>query len=387
MHALIVGSHAVTNEALRRITSHSDFECTIVDAATINDDGAARRLACELVLVHVSPLVPESLDALRWYAREPESIVVAVGPLDDPMFILGVMREGADEYVGETEVDSELEMTLLRLRKRGLPRTSGTLLGVIGATGGSGATSVVTNLAVSLAQRKKRVGLVDLRIAADDIRLLLDLKPQYTLADLCQNYQRMDSSMLQQSLVRHESGLHLLAAAPDRHEHPVVHAHGVNKVLNHLQILFSHTVVEIDRRLDEEQRPAITSADALLVVTRLDMVSLHHTQRILDQLDRMNFPIEQVGIVVNRLGQPKDLSTKRAEMVLPCRFFHLIPNDPKRMNLSLNKGVPVVLDKPYCRLARSLAQLAEKTESLCAAKAPNSGRSHAAWKSAQFAAC
>ena len=104
--------------------------------------------------------------------------------------------------------------SLLRLRaKRVSKANNGRLVGVLAASGGSGARARWRPIWPFCWQSCcGPTALIDLRAAASDLAGLLDLKPAHDLADLCRHVTRLDASMFQQSLVQHPSGVHLLAA-------------------------------------------------------------------------------------------------------------------------------------------------------------------------------
>ena len=58
--------------------------------------------------------------------------------------------------------------------------------------------------------RTNSVVLVDLDLALGDADVFLDTIPDYTLADVAQNVERLDLTLLKQSLTKHSSGLYLL---------------------------------------------------------------------------------------------------------------------------------------------------------------------------------
>src|SRR5439155_66987 len=84
----------------------------------------------------------------------------------------------------------------------------GRAIALLAPSGGSGSSTLAVNVAVSLAREHKSAALFDLKLQAGDLAALLDLKPNHTLADLCQNSARMDRAMFERSLVRHSSGVH-----------------------------------------------------------------------------------------------------------------------------------------------------------------------------------
>src|SRR4029077_19482806 len=104
-----------------------------------------------------------------------------------------------------------------RVSADGTPTTSGTskvesqVITIVGPRGGVGCTSLAVNLGCNLAQDPAHnVALVDLDLALGDADVALDLIPDYTLADVAMNIDRLDMTFLRRSLCKHESGLSLL---------------------------------------------------------------------------------------------------------------------------------------------------------------------------------
>lgn len=366
MRSIIVGDNKHICELITNVVRRHGYQCTAEDVWTpALTAQRARQAKFNLAIVHVSPNSAQHAMVMKQIrAREGNAKLLAIGPADDSKFILNVLREGADEYLVEDDLEKELEVTLVRIQVKDSAQSLGQIVGILGASGGCGASSIAANLAVALGSEAHPPALVDLRLAAGDLRLLLDLQPRYTLADLCQEHERMDGSMLQRALLQHAAGLRFLPAPKTLKQARSVTPEGTLQTLNHLQTMFTRTLVELDRSFGEEQLPAMSYANTILLVTRLDMTSLHHCQRILDQLDELGIRQQCVRLVVNRAGQPKELPARQAENVLGTSIFHRVPDDPARMNLAVNKGVPVVVDKPTSRVARSLKELAEKVASL-----------------------
>jgi pilus assembly protein CpaE len=99
-------------------------------------------------------------------------------------------------------------------------------------------------------------------------------------------------------------------------------------------------------------------------VLRLDIVSLHNASRALEHLDGLGITAERVRLVVNRYRQPKELPVRKAEQVLGMNFFHLVPDEPARVNASINNGVPVVIERPRAKVSQSIIELAERVKDL-----------------------
>jgi pilus assembly protein CpaE len=296
------------------------------------------------------------LNELRLLTQAP---VLAVGPTADSRLVLRVLRGGASDYVDEADLETELRAALGRLRTEQPGQAEpGRTIAVLAPSGGSGSSTLAVNLATALAKEHKSSLLIDLKLETGDLAALLDLRPTHTLADLCQNAALMDRVMFERSLVKHTSGVQLLAAprtfADIRHVNP----QGISQTLALGRALFPYVVMDLDHSFREEQAQALRLSDVVLLVLRLDFTSLRNTRRALDYLAQLGVALVRVRVVVNRYGQAKEVPSAKAEEALRVRIAHYIPDDPKTVNRANNGGTPVVLESPSAKVSRSVVQLA-----------------------------
>jgi pilus assembly protein CpaE len=261
--------------------------------------------------------------------------------------------------VDEVELAVELPAALQRWRSaRTSNGSTGRLIALLAASGGCGSSTLAVNVAAALAKVHDTSALIDLKLHAGDLAPLLDLRPTYTLADLCLNVARMDRSMFERTLVRHASGIHLLA--PPRNLADLVHvtAEGVKQALVQALSAFPYVVVDLDHSYQEEQTIVLRQADVVLLVLRLDFTSLRNCRRTLEHLEQLGVERDRVRLIVNRYGQPKEIPVSKAEEALGLKVTHYIPDDPKTVNRANNNGVPVIVEAPSTRVSRSVVKLA-----------------------------
>jgi pilus assembly protein CpaE len=299
------------------------------------------------------------LGALENLSRREGMYVLAVGPASDPKMLLRALRGTIDDYLDITELATEMEAALARWRSSRASRVdAGRVITLLAPSGGSGSSTLSANLAALLARQHKSVALIDMKLETGDLAALLDLKPTHTLADLCQNLTRLDRTFFERLLTRHESGVHLLA--PPRHYGDValITPEGVQKVIELARLGFPYVVVDLDHSFRPEQAEVLRQSQLILLVLRLDFPSLRNAHRAIEYMDDLGISRGRIRLVVNRHGQPKEISPARAEEALGMKVFHLVPDDPKAVNRASNNGVPVVLEEPRANVSRSLAKLA-----------------------------
>jgi pilus assembly protein CpaE len=360
MQAFIVSDNPAITARIRSVLQREGLDCPATNVLSL--EVALDRFATaqpELILLAMSPDQEGALAVLtqlRVVARCP---VIAVGPTANARQILVALHTGASDYADEKDPEVEIQAALGRLRSEGVMQAhSARTIALLSPSGGSGSSTLAVNLATVLASQHKSAMLVDLKLQSGDLAVLLDLKPAHTLADLCQNSAHMDRTMLDRSLVRHSSGVQLLAPPRTFADIELVTPQGIRQALNLARTLFPYVLIDLDHSFGPEQVQALRQADIILLVLRLDFTSLRNTQRTLDHLRELGLGSTPIQLVVNRYGQAKEIPAAKAEEVLGMRIFHYVPEDATSVNRANNNGVPVVLESPSAKVSRSLAKLA-----------------------------
>jgi pilus assembly protein CpaE len=360
MRACVISDLESVSAKVRQVLLRHGHECSAAQVCTLAQ--APARLAetpAELAVLVLSPDTERALVLLGQARAGIQRRLLAIGPAAEPKLILRALREGADQYLDEAELEVELEGALARLRVEGDAQGEpGRLITVLAPSGGSGSSTLAANVATVLAREHKSCALFDLKLESGDLAALLDLRPTHTLADLCQNVARLDRVMFERSLTRHASGVHLLAPPRTFDDINYVTADAVRQALTLARGLFPYVVVDLDHSFREEQVQVLRQTDVLLLVLRLDFTCLRNTRRTLDYLTKLGVNSDRVRLVVNRYGQAKEVPAAKAEEALGIKIFHYVPDEPKTINLANNNGVPAVVEYPRAKVSRSVTQLA-----------------------------
>jgi pilus assembly protein CpaE len=350
----------VTTTKVREILRREGNDCPPSNVVSL--DQALEQLAGvdpELVVIVLSLNDEHGLTVVAGIRAQTQAPILAIGPISDSKLILQCLRAGATDYVDEAEIEADLRPVVCRILTASKTRSNpGRLIALMSPSGGSGSSTLAVNLATVLAQKHKSVLLLDLKRAAGDLADLLDLKPAHTLADLCRNSVRMDHVMFDGSLVRHASGVHLLAAPRSFADIPFVTPEGVRQSLSLGRSTFPYVLADLECSFREEEAEVLHQADLILLILRLDFASLRGTKHVLEYLRELRIDPSIVRLVVNRYGQPKEVPAANAEQALGLKIFHYVPEDAGTVNRANNNGNPLVLESPRAKIARSLTTLA-----------------------------
>jgi len=303
-------------------------------------------------------------------AEQPHVPVLAVSSRTDGPFILQTLRSGAKEFLNQPIVLEELLTAVQRVRSQAratpdsgpsatLPRSQ--VLAIAGSRGGIGCTSLAVNLGCALAQDPaNNVALLDLDLALGDADVSLDLIPNYTLADVALNVERLDMTFLRRSLSKHSSGLSLLPHPVQLEDSALIKEEQLHRVIGLLKASYSHLVMDLSKGFRGTDIAALHAADIILLVCQLELTSLRNAVRLLMSMSNMEGMDQKVRVILNRVGADhQEITVKKAEETLGREVYWQIPNDAKTMLASRNVGSPLVQYAPRSKLWQSISALAD----------------------------
>src|SRR5262249_5508362 len=229
-------------------------------------------------------------------AEFPSMPILAVSARGDGQSILQALRNGAKEFFTQPVVLEEIFGALQRLKQapvtlEGGPSSNGSAkvdslaVAVVGSRGGVGSTTIAVNLGCNLAQDPQRnVALVDLDLALGDADVALDLIPDYTLADVAMNIDRLDMTFLRRSPAQHATGLSLLPHPVQMEDISLIHEDHLQRVIGLLRASYTHLVFDLSKRFTPTDWTAMRMADVILLVAQLELTSLRNVVRMLHTL-------------------------------------------------------------------------------------------------------
>jgi pilus assembly protein CpaE len=299
----------------------------------------------EVAIVGLGPAPDGAIEAISRMAREfPFLYLVALSERTDSELILRTIRAGAHDFLCKPvkEIDlraaAEKAANLKATRKEAAAR-SGKILSVFSSKGGNGTTTIAVNLADSLARLTgKKVAVVDLVLSHGDVAMFFNVNPSYSILDLARNAEKADYDFLHSLLVRHQSGVYILADPPMIEDAEQIAPQQVRDVLSALRSMFDYIVVDTPQQFDDRTLTALEMSDVLLLVSLLDLPSLKNTQRCLELFGRIGLRDERIRLVVSRLLPNNEIPFERIEGIMNTPVFCSIPNDYPTVISSINRG-------------------------------------------------
>jgi pilus assembly protein CpaE len=296
--------------------------------------------------------------------------ILAVSGRGDGQSILQALRSGAKEFLTSPVVLEELLTALARLQRtraveggpagNGVAKTDSLVIAVTGSRGGVGCTSLAVNLGATLAQDPQAgVALIDLDLALGDADVALDLMPDYTLADVALNIDRLDMTFLRRSLSKHSSGLSLLPHPVQMEDAALIREEHLQRVIGLLRASYTHLVLDLSKGFTPTDVTALHMADVILLVAQLELTSLRNTVRMLLTLGADDAIANKVRVVINRVGSEGDISLGKAEETIGKPVFWQVPNDSRAMIESRTAGVPLIQHAPRSKIQLSISGMTQ----------------------------
>jgi len=302
--------------------------------------------------------------------RRPEIASIMVVEELSTQLLQQALRAGVRDVVASpTDAQQLLEAveraaeTLIQL-----PSTSGVaaaqgkqgrMITVFSTKGGAGKSVVASNLAIVLARRNEGpVVLVDGDLQFGDIAVMMKLTPQHTIVDAVASIQRLDASLLQSLLVKHEqSGLYVLPAPVEPAFADQVSGADMVRIVKLLQSFCAYVVIDTPAHFNDVVLGLLEESDDILLISGMDIPNIKNVKLGLQTLRLLNIPVTKLKLVLNRSNSKVKLDIGEVERTLQMKADALIPSDIL-VPQSVNKGVPAVLDSPKSSVSRSLEQLA-----------------------------
>jgi pilus assembly protein CpaE len=287
-----------------------------------------------------------SIERLR--ASAPAAGIFAVALTADPDLILQAMRAGANEFLVWPPADETFHAAVRRAATRRETtqgaRTAATTLTFFGAKGGAGTTTVAVNTAVELARLSRRpTVIVDLKPGLGEVSLFLGVRPRYTVVDALDNLNRLDREFLKELVIKHKSGLEILAGSDNFDRPGAADGTAIEEMLRLLMKQYEYLIIDAGSAINASATAALYAADRLYLIANPDVPSVRNAQRLLEKIRDLGASGDRIRLLLNRAAEPYPIPPKQIESALGHSIHHTFPSDYKTVSTALNSGVPLSL--------------------------------------------
>jgi pilus assembly protein CpaE len=378
---LIVDDIAETRENLRKLLQfESDIE--VVGAARTGEEALqmARDTQPDVVLMDIN--LPDTdgitvTEALLREVRHAQIIMLSVQ--SDQDYLRQSMRAGARDFIAKPPASDELISSVRRWGMRAheerkdqelrLPAERGPggddrkggrigkVLMVYSPKGGVGCTTLATNIALGLNTDETPTALVDANLQFGDVSVFMNLQVKNSILDLASRAEDIDEDLAEEVLMRHESGLRILAAPPRPEHADDVTPDQVRKVLQYLKRHFVYVVVDTHKAMDDITLAVLDNTDLMLMLATPDIPAIKDARLVFDLLGALEFPRERLFFVLNKVDRKTGITSEAVAENLKRPVDGEIPADEKIVTASINRGVPLLVSDRSKPPGRNILEL------------------------------
>lgn len=266
-----------------------------------------------LLLVEI-PDAASANDLLNALAEvcDADTKVIVIGSVNEYSFYCSLMDMGISSYLLKPLTDSMLDTAYAKTLERPVvagsdkpARAPGKVIALLGTRGGVGSTTLAINLAAIIADlSKKQVALVDIDPQEGSIALNLDLDPSRGFREALEKPDRVDSLLIERVMSRRNKYLSVLSSEESMQDKLIVHDSAAETLVKQMRDTYDVIVLDIPRHLRTFSRKCLASADHIVLVAELNLLSLRDTMRLSDYI-RESFKLPAPMIVLNRVGHSK----------------------------------------------------------------------------------
>lgn len=274
---------------------------------------------------------------------------------------------GADDYVTKPVLPVELIARVRALLARAAymsrpaPEKRAQVITFVGAKGGVGTTTLVVNVGIALAERKKAVILFDANFHGGAVAAQLGLRPGPGLDALFEDAHVIPPKSVVSALIPHASGVRVFPSPPREKavnaSFPVVKT---QSILDELQNHADYVLVDGGACFSPHLQAALAESRRVLVVTESDPLALELTKETLAGLMRLDLHGALVDVVmVNRTRSAAVVSRTEAEDNLGQPLAGYIIPAPEMCFQANRNRIPIIIAQPGNLTVEQIRELAD----------------------------
>ena len=285
-------------------------------------------------------------------SRLPIIILTTLNELDER---LKAFEAGADDFIAKPFNPQELQARVKVLLRRFTPQDAllpttlkAETTAIFSLRGGVGVSTVATNFSVGLAQVwPVPVCLVDMALINGQSALMLDVPLRNSWGDFANvRVNEIDSEMLHQVLLSHESGLRVLASPKRFEDAELIDIEQVKHTLNLLKSQFEYLVIDLPHDFSATTLAALDLADRIVVLLAPELSSIRSASIALEVFEKLEYPPEKIKFLLNWTFSGKGLARSEIEKAIKRKVDIVLPNVGDALVSALTYGKPPVFTDP-----------------------------------------
>ncbi len=274
---------------------------------------------------------------------------------------------GADDYLTKpthpAELASRVKAILMRsATQRPTPIAKGTTIGVIGAKGGVGTTTLALNIAVARLLAGEKPIVADFRLGMGTMGMSIGLGRSTGMANvLSKPVEEIRPRLIEGELATHPSGLRALLSSVRPNESALSFTpEQAIAVVRAMRTMGRPLVFDLGGGLTGLTRQLQLEMDQLVVVVDPLFVTLAMAKEMLQEIESSRPDANRIHIVViNRAASSAPPSWNEVEQLLGREIRAVISLASELVSQALQANVPAVMYQPTAIASSQMIKLAE----------------------------
>ena len=350
-----------------------------ISAATNGQQGLEKAFEEDPDLILLDVMMPDmdGYEVTRRLRQNPSTLqtpilmFTAKTQLDDKVIGFEV---GANDYLTKPTHPSELQARVKTLLARinSKKSTTGSLkdlnrgyvIGVLGARGGLGTTTMAVNLGAGLQSRTKTEvivaemlpgqGALALDVGVTNSKGLVDLLSLSKLSDITRDSVR-------EMLVPHPSGLKLLLASDrPRDMHLINQSANYETLVKKLSALARFVVLDLGVGIQPFAEKILPLCNEVLIVLEGVPNTIIHTKALIDDVAALGINKKNIKVVLNnRIRSETQLPSSQVQAKLEHEILSTLTPAPELFVQAIRMQTPAILCQPDSLTARQITKLVD----------------------------
>lgn len=350
---------------------YGDYGFDVVDDLSDLESHLPRNPETTLVMIGATVELEEALTFAAYQrVQRPLIGVLLLRRELSPEVLARAMRAGVREVVEELDVESirlaaarsiDLSKALSTSMRSAMDQAQhARIITIFAGKGGCGKSVVATNLAAALsAGGSRRVLLVDLALQFGDVAIMLQLPPNRSMSDAISMAGKVDEAGLRSVITPYRPGYDALLAPASPAEGEHVGRDLVTEVLEVARGMYDFIVLDTPPSVTDQVLSALDLTDWFVPIVTPDLPTLKSVRLTIEMFDLLEYPRDRRLVVFNRSNTEVGLTTEDVEEAVGAHLAVHVPSS-RDVPVSVNRGVPLVLQDPNHPVSVGLRKLADR---------------------------
>ncbi len=236
----------------------------------------------------------------------------------------------------------------------------GKLIVVASSNGGSGKSSIASNLGVSLAQNGHKTVVLDNNFYFSDMHVFFDKKYKHNISGIFENYADIDEKTIELYLTQYNmKNLYVIPGTNTPEDGEQIEDEKYLKVINHLTFAADYIIVDLVNGFSDLNLSLLDMCHHMIIISNSNLNTVLNTKKYVDIVEQLNLTCE-LHLIINKYSKNKNLSQKQIETLLDHEGLMYIKNEEKLMAKAINIGIPAIILNKASAYSKKINELGKR---------------------------